>query len=66
LVLKALLLHRGIAAELRIGVRTEPGGLAAHAWVEVRGRPVNDTSHIADVFTPLEAPVSDAVLAAIQ
>jgi len=33
-----LLAGRGIAADLRIGVRLEGGRLAAHAWLETGGR----------------------------
>jgi hypothetical protein len=61
-VLRALLRHDGIEGELRIGVRSEPSGLAAHAWVEVDGLPVNDAPGIADVFLPLETAVTPAVL----
>jgi hypothetical protein len=66
LVLRALLQHKGIEGELRIGVRTEPSGLAAHAWIEVDGRPVNDARRIAEEFIPLDAPVSAAVLRGIR
>jgi hypothetical protein len=66
LVLSALLEHQGIGAEVRIGVRMEPLGLAAHAWVEVDGRPVNDAPGIADVFQPLQSPASAAVLRGIR
>jgi hypothetical protein len=48
IVLWRLLQRRGVPAEIRIGVR--PGGnpLAAHAWVEVDGEPVNDTADVAE------------------
>jgi hypothetical protein len=66
LVVRALLQRRGITAELRIGVCMEPSGLAAHAWVEVDGRPVNEAPGIADVFEPLQSPASAAVLSGIR
>jgi len=55
LTLWALLGRRGVASEVVIGVR--PGGepLDAHAWVEVDGRPVNETQETVDSyarFTP--------------
>ncbi len=53
LVLERLLLRRGAPAELRIGVRREDGRLAAHAWVEVDGRPVAEPEGIELRFAPL-------------
>jgi Transglutaminase-like superfamily len=38
LVLTALLARRGVVSTLVIGVRPDP--FAAHAWVELRGRPL--------------------------
>jgi hypothetical protein len=38
LVLRRLLMRRGVAAEIRFGVRKERGRLIAHAWVECGGR----------------------------
>jgi hypothetical protein len=41
LALQALLHRRGVASELKLGVRRDgPDGLAAHAWVVVDGRVV--------------------------
>lgn len=42
LALARFLERRGIAATVRIGVRTAAGRLEAHAWVVVDGRVVND------------------------
>jgi hypothetical protein len=42
LALQALLRQAGIASELRIGVRKEPDGLLAHAWIEHQGRILAD------------------------
>jgi hypothetical protein len=41
-----LLRRRGIAAELRIGVRKEQGELQAHAWVEHDGQALNDAQDL--------------------
>jgi hypothetical protein len=56
LALRWLLARHGIAAELRIGVARRAGELAAHAWVEWRGRAVGERPGIADELRPLEAP----------
>lgn len=52
LFLEWLLRRRGVAAQLRIGVQRTLHGIAAHAWVECAGRPVNDRPDIADTFAP--------------
>jgi len=55
LALARLLAARGHAARVRIGVRKEGGGLAAHAWVEVGGAPVGEPEAIEARFLPLIA-----------
>ncbi|MDO9147208.1 MAG: lasso peptide biosynthesis B2 protein [Hydrogenophaga sp.] len=52
LLLGWLLRRRGVASELRIGVRLTQGTLDAHAWVECGGVPVNDRPDIATQFAP--------------
>lgn len=52
LVLGWLLQRRGVATELRIGVRLVGGVLDAHAWVEYLGVPVNDRRDVALQFAP--------------
>jgi aryl-alcohol dehydrogenase-like predicted oxidoreductase len=37
LALQWMLKRRGIAADIRLGVRTDAGTLSAHAWVECQG-----------------------------
>lgn len=37
-----MLERRGIAAAVRLGVRTDAGALHAHAWVEYQGVPLDD------------------------
>ena len=37
-----MLKRRGIAADVRLGVRTDAGALRAHAWVECQGVPLDD------------------------
>jgi len=44
LTLQHVLRKRGIAAELCLGV--QPYGFAAHAWVEYRGRPLNESGEM--------------------
>jgi len=53
LALARLLAARGHAARVRIGVRKEGVGLAAHAWVEVGGAPVGEPEAIEARFLPL-------------
>lgn len=53
LVLQRFLIHRGVPAELRIGVRRENGQIAGHAWVEVEGAPVGEPEDVEARFVPL-------------
>ncbi len=46
-----LLRRRGIDADLRLGVQPYPFG--AHAWVEHRGEPVNESPEFVRTFTIL-------------
>lgn len=50
LLLGWLLRRRGVASDLRIGVRLTQGALDAHAWIECAGVPVNDRADIAAQF----------------
>ena len=52
LLLVWMLGREGVAAELRIGVRMTGGALAAHAWVEASGVPVNDARDVARAYVP--------------
>jgi len=58
LVVVFLLRRRGIAAELRLGVRTLTGRFEAHAWVEHLGVPLGEDADVARVFDAFE--LSDA------
>jgi hypothetical protein len=53
LFLQWLLMRRGVASHLRIGVRIAAGALEAHAWVECEGTPINDRADIALKFPPI-------------
>ena len=53
-----LLRRRGVRCELRIGVRMVDGALAAHAWVEHAGIPVNDRDDVGDTFGAFDDAVS--------
>ena len=46
--------RRGIAADLRLGVRTFVGPLQSHAWVEYQGVPLNDADDVRLVFEPFD------------
>lgn len=50
LLLDWTLRRRGVASQLRVGVRLSQGALDAHAWVEVAGVPVNDRSDVSEQF----------------
>jgi hypothetical protein len=58
LLLRRLLRGFGTESDLRIGVRFEEGKLAAHAWVELEGVPVNDSPDVAMHFSTFDQPVS--------
>lgn len=51
LTLLWLLRRHGIEADLRIGVKSE-AEFEAHAWVELDGRPLNDSADVAERFDP--------------
>ncbi|AUB84963.1 hypothetical protein THSYN_26335 [Candidatus Thiodictyon syntrophicum] len=53
LTLWAWLRHDGIDSRLQIGVSRDPAGLAAHAWLEVNGEPINERPGVARRFLPL-------------
>ena len=44
--------RRGIASELRIGVRKEDNIFKAHAWLECQGIVLNDSAEVGTNFTP--------------
>lgn len=53
-----LLARRGVASDLRIGVRRDvQAGLAAHAWVEVAGRPLNESANVREQFVAFDRPL---------
>ena len=58
LLLHWLLRRFGTASDLRIGVRFEQGKLAAHAWVEKDGIPVNDSPEAVARYAAFDQPVS--------
>ena len=52
LLLRWMLQRRGVASQLRIGVRMIQGSLDAHAWVEYAGIPINDRPDVNEQFAP--------------
>jgi hypothetical protein len=58
LLLRWLLRRFGTASNLRIGVCFEEGALAAHAWVEIDGMPLNDTPEAVARFAAFDQSVS--------
>lgn len=57
-VLWWLLRRRGLAADLRIGSRTQGDTLEAHAWVEYAGTVLNDSSDVRLRFTPFDRSIT--------
>ncbi len=53
-----LLRRRGVACELRIGVKMNDGALDAHAWVEHAGVPLNDRDDVGERFGAFDDAVS--------
>jgi hypothetical protein len=58
LLLRWLLRRYGTASDLRIGVRFEEGKLAAHAWVEKDGIPLNDRPELVSRYAAFDQPVA--------
>lgn len=56
-----VLARRGVATDLRIGVRTEHGQLKAHAWLEWNGCALNDTEDALEPFARFERVVGDTL-----
>lgn len=54
LTLQRLLRKQGVPANLQIGVRSEGDSIAAHAWIEIEGRPIAEPEDIDQRFVPLE------------
>jgi hypothetical protein len=54
LTLQKMLAQRGLAAELKIGVRKEAGQFLAHAWVEYQGQPLGEAEKITENFAELK------------
>jgi hypothetical protein len=48
LVLQWLLARAGISVELKLGVRRDGAGIAAHAWIEYLGEPIGEPDEIAE------------------
>lgn len=55
LTLAHVLARRGVGTEVRIGVQTTSGVLAAHAWVEWMGHALNDDPSHLQEFAPFES-----------
>ena len=58
LALQSLLRREGIpGAQVRIGVRRDARGFAAHAWVELGGAPLGERPDLLDSLQPMPARV---------
>lgn len=57
LALGRLLQQRGIAVELVFGQSKVNQKLAAHAWLEYQGKPINESTNVAQHYLPFRTPV---------
>lgn len=57
LALQWMLRRRGIASQLRVGVRRDGSRVSAHAWIECGGAPVNDALSIASQYAVFSDPL---------
>lgn len=57
LTLTRVLARRGVASDLRIGVRPEDRGIEAHAWVEWMGTALNDSPGGLERYSAFESPI---------
>ena len=57
LLLWWLLRRRGIASDLRIGVRRADGIFQAHAWVDCGGKVLNDSHAVGERFAAFDHPI---------
>ena len=55
-----LLLRQGIESDLRFGARKEEGQLEAHAWVEFKGLPLNETERVRQRFAAFDRSIIPA------
>lgn len=55
LVLQWLLGRAGVPVELKLGVRREGQGIAAHAWIEYQGEPVGEPEDV-EQFARFQLP----------
>lgn len=61
LLLGWMLRRRGVASQLRIGVRLTEGVLDAHAWVEYADIPINDRPDVSARFAAFAKVLPPAV-----
>src|SRR5262249_19102104 len=52
-----LLRRQGIRSELYIGTRKEAGRLDAHAWIEMEGVVLNDSSDVRHLYEPFDREI---------
>ena len=60
IALARMLAVRGLSSDIRVGVRTaDTGGVEAHAWVELEGRPLGGDGVTMRGYEPFARPLSD-------
>ncbi|MDP9170510.1 MAG: lasso peptide biosynthesis B2 protein [Acidobacteriota bacterium] len=54
----AMLRRRGIQSDVRVGMRKTDGRIEGHAWLEYKGRPVNETRAVIATYSALPVPAT--------
>jgi hypothetical protein len=58
LLLSWLLRREGIDSVMKVGVRRGESGLEAHAWIEHRGRPIDDDPSVTARYAPFDGELA--------
>lgn len=53
-----MLLRFGLAADLRLGMRSREGRMEGHAWLEYQGVPINEDSDLIRTYQVYPRPIS--------
>jgi hypothetical protein len=61
ITLTRVLARRGIASDLRIGVRADKQQFEAHAWVEWNGHVLHDRATALDKYSAFDTPIGDSL-----
>jgi hypothetical protein len=65
ILIRAMLRHRAVDAEICIGVKTR-NGFTAHAWVESGGEVVGESAETVARFERLNGPIDERFVAVLE